>query len=133
MRASTVAPATSISVSDSAVSRMIPLENTSRWPRRVSQWGRNESSATKLARNGKPVKLVLPPVNKTAAVAAWSAKNMACPAGVGPNTTAASWARMVGNPAVYGIAWLTCASQDPRDEERHDRPLRGQDLPGVAP
>ena len=64
MRASTVAPTTSISVSDSAVSRMIPLENISRWPRRVSQWGRNESSATKLARNGKPVKLVLPPVNK---------------------------------------------------------------------
>jgi phage shock protein A len=37
-----------------------------------------EAGVTKLARNGKPVKLVLPPVNKTAAVAAcrtatWSA------------------------------------------------------------
>ena len=71
MRASTVAPATSIKVSDSAASRMIPLENTSRCPRRVSHRGRKESSATKLARNGKPVKLVLPPVNKMAAVAAW--------------------------------------------------------------
>src|SRR6185312_13024981 len=76
MRASTVAPATSISASDSAVSRMIPLENASRWPRRVSQRGRKESSATKLARNGKPVKLVLPPVNKIAAVAAWSTRNL---------------------------------------------------------
>jgi hypothetical protein len=47
-----------------------PLEKTSRCPRLVSHRGRNESSVTKLARNGKPVKLVLPPVNKTAAVAA---------------------------------------------------------------
>jgi hypothetical protein len=46
------------------------LEKTSRCPRLVSHRGRNESSVTKLARNGKPVKLVLPPVNKTAAVAA---------------------------------------------------------------
>ena len=51
---------------------MIPLENTSRCPRRVSQRGRKESSATKLARYGNPVKLVLPPVNKMAAVAACS-------------------------------------------------------------
>ena len=41
---------------------MIPLENTSRWPRLVSLAGRNRSSATKLARKGKPLKLVLPPV-----------------------------------------------------------------------
>src|SRR6266700_7014678 len=132
MRASTVAAASIISASDSAVSRMIPLENASRWPRRVSQRGRKESSATKLARNGKPVKLVLPPVNKIAAVAAWSTRNTACPAGVGPNTAPASWARMVGNPAVYGIAWVRCASQEiPPDQEGRDRALRGQDLPGV--
>ena len=43
---------------------MMPLENTSRWPRLLSQRGRNESWATKLARNGKPLKLVLPPVNR---------------------------------------------------------------------
>ena len=36
--------------------------NTSRWPRRVSWRGKNASSATKLARFGKPLKLVLPPV-----------------------------------------------------------------------
>ena len=48
--------------SASTASTMMPLENTSRWPRLVSQRGRNESSATKLARNGKPLKLVLPPV-----------------------------------------------------------------------
>jgi hypothetical protein len=46
----------------STVSTMIPLENTSRWPRLVSQRGRNASSATKLVRNGNPLKLVLPPV-----------------------------------------------------------------------
>ena len=46
------------------VSTMMPLENTSRWPRLLSQRGRNESSATKLVRNGKPLKLVLPPVNR---------------------------------------------------------------------
>ena len=45
----------------------MPLENTSRWPRLLSQRGRNESSATKLARNGNPLKLVLPPVNSMAA------------------------------------------------------------------
>ena len=38
---------------------MMPLEKTSRWPRSVSWRGRNESSATKLARKGKPLKLVL--------------------------------------------------------------------------
>ena len=80
MSASTVAPATSISVTDSAASRMIPLENASRCPRLPSQRGRNESSATKLARNGNPVKLVFPPVNKMAAVAACSTRNMTCPA-----------------------------------------------------
>src|SRR2546421_732734 len=47
---------------------MIPLENTRRWPRLVSQRGRNEASATKLARNGNPLKLVLPPVKRLAAV-----------------------------------------------------------------
>jgi hypothetical protein len=44
------------------VSAMIPLEKTRRCPRLVIQRGRNESSATKLVRNGKPLKLVLPPV-----------------------------------------------------------------------
>ncbi len=44
----------------------MPLENTSRWPRLLSHRGRNESSATKLARNGNPLKLVFPPVNRMA-------------------------------------------------------------------
>ena len=43
-------------------STTMPLEKANRWPRRVSWRGRNESPATKLARNGKPLKLVLPPV-----------------------------------------------------------------------
>ena len=48
----------------------MPLENTSRWPRFIIHRGRNESSATKLVRNGKPLKLVLPPVYRISAVAA---------------------------------------------------------------
>ncbi len=59
---------------------MIPLENTSRCPRLVSHRGRNESSATKLARNGKPLKLVLPPVNKMAAVPKMTTQYRKCPA-----------------------------------------------------
>ena len=51
---------------------MMPLENTSRCPRFISQRGRNASWATKLARNGKPLKLVLPPVNRISAVANWT-------------------------------------------------------------
>ena len=50
----------------------MPLEKTSRWPRFISHRGRNESSATKLVRNGKPLKLVLPPVYRISAVAAWT-------------------------------------------------------------
>jgi hypothetical protein len=61
-----------MSARDTTVKMMIPFENTSRCPRFVSHLGRNESSATKLARNGKPLKLVFPPVNKIAAVAAWT-------------------------------------------------------------
>ena len=48
------------------------LEKTSRCPRMVSWRGRNESSATKLARNGKPLKLVFAPVNRISIVAAWN-------------------------------------------------------------
>lgn len=59
---STLAPVTSSSASETTVSAMIPLENASRCPRRVSTRGRKRSSATKLARNGKPVKGVLAPV-----------------------------------------------------------------------
>ena len=51
-------------------STKIPLENARRWPRLVSWRGRNESPATKLARYGKPLKLVLPPVNRMSTVAA---------------------------------------------------------------
>jgi len=58
----TLAPTTPISATDNTVSTMIPLEKTSRWPRFIIHRGRNESSATKLVRNGKPLKLVLPPV-----------------------------------------------------------------------
>ena len=57
-----MAPTTPISVTDNTVSTMMPLEKTSRWPRFISHRGRKESSATKLVRNGKPLKLVFPPV-----------------------------------------------------------------------
>ena len=50
----------------------MPLLNANRWPRRVSCRGRNESSAMKLARNGKPVKGVLAPVMRIRAVANWT-------------------------------------------------------------
>ena len=85
----------------------MPLENTSRWPRLVSHRGRNESSETKLARNGNPLKLVLPPVNRIAAVPAWTTKNSRWPTVVCPKMSWASWARTVGTPAVYGVACVT--------------------------
>ena len=85
---------------------MIPLENTSRCPRLVSQRGRNASSATKLARNGKPLKLVLPPVYKISAVAAWTATNKIWPTPWRPKTAWASWASTVGTPLVYGAEWV---------------------------
>ena len=72
----------------------MPLENTSRWPRFIIHRGRNESSATKLVRNGKPLKLVLPPVYRISAVAACTTKYMKCPAE--PNTRSASWEITVG-------------------------------------
>ena len=55
---------------DATASTMMPLENTSRWPRTVRGRGRNESSATKLTRNGNPVKLVLAARIRISAVAA---------------------------------------------------------------
>src|SRR5215472_6869662 len=106
----TVAPNTSSSESETTVSTTMPFENTNRWPRLVSQRGRNESPATKLARNGNPLKLVLPPVNRMSAVAACTTKYMKwadC-----PNMTSASWASTVGYPASYGIAWVMCANQE---------------------
>ena len=66
---------------------MMPLENTSRWPRLVSHRGRNESSATKLARNGKPLKLVLPPVYRISAVAAWTQVEQHVPETAWPKTS----------------------------------------------
>ena len=83
---------------------MIPLEKTSRWPRLDSQRGRNESSATKLVRNGKPLKLVLPPVNKIVMAPAWSRKNSTWPAAEVPKTSLASWETTVGTPLLYGTA-----------------------------
>src|SRR5262249_57112922 len=89
---------------------MRPWENPGRCPRWASHGGRNESAATKLARNGNPLKLVFPPVNRMKAVAAWTTKYMKwadC-----PNMTSASWASTVGYPAWYGIAWVMCANQE---------------------
>jgi hypothetical protein len=52
--------------------RRIPLEKTRRWPRTVSLRGKKESSATKLTRKGKPVKLVLAAKMRMRAVAVCS-------------------------------------------------------------
>ena len=73
MRAATLAPVASSRAIDAPASSRIPLENTSRWPRTVSLRGRKESSATKLTRKGKPVKLVLAARIRIRAVAACSA------------------------------------------------------------
>ena len=89
-----MAPTTPISVTDNTVSTMMPLEKTSRWPRFINHRGRKESSATKLVRNGKPLKLVLPPVYRISAVAACTTQNMKCPAD--PNTMSASCEITVG-------------------------------------
>ena len=72
----------------------MPLDSARRCPRLVSQRGRNESAATKLARYGNPLKLVLPPVNRISAVAACTTKYMKCPPL--PKTTLASCASTVG-------------------------------------
>ena len=72
MRADTLASVASSSAIEAPASSRIPLENTSRCPRTVSLRGRNESSATKLTRNGNPVKLVLAARMRISAVAAWS-------------------------------------------------------------
>lgn len=61
-RASTLAPVASSRATASTVSTRMPLEKVNRWPRRVSWRGRYESSATKLARKGNPLKLVFAPV-----------------------------------------------------------------------
>ncbi len=83
-----------------AASTMIPLEKTSRWPRLVSLAGRNRSSATKLARNGKPLKLVFPPVYRISRVTNCTISHMACPNPfvVLLNTIWASWESTVGYP-----------------------------------
>ena len=89
----------------------------------VSQRGRNASAATKLARNGKPLKLVLPPVYKISAVAAWTATNSTSPTPCVPKTAWASWASTVGTPPVYGAAWVAWASQEiPATREPRMRP-----------
>src|SRR5450756_2782968 len=89
---------------------MMPFDSARRCPRLVSQRGRNESLATKLARNGNPLKLVLPPVNRISAVAACTTKYMKCPEL--PKMTLASCASTVGKPARYGVACVMCASQE---------------------
>ncbi len=70
MSAATLAPVASSRAMDAPASSRMPLEKTSRWPRTVSLRGRKESSATKLTRNGNPVKLVLAARIRISAVAA---------------------------------------------------------------
>ena len=67
------------------VKTMMPLLNARRCPRLVSWRGRNESVATKLARNGKPLKGVLAPVHRISAVAKETNRNPMCPRGLVPS------------------------------------------------
>ena len=73
MSADTLAWVASSRAIDAPASSKIPLENTNRCPRTVSLCGRKESSATKLTRNGNPVKLVFAARMRIRAVAACSA------------------------------------------------------------
>ena len=61
-RASSLLSVETIRTRATAVSTMMALENTRRCPRLRSCRGRKASSATKLARNGNPLKLVFAPV-----------------------------------------------------------------------
>jgi hypothetical protein len=72
IKAETFAPVAKRSAIEAPASRRIPLEKTNRCPRTVSILGRKESSATKLTKNGNPVKLVLAARIKIRAVAACS-------------------------------------------------------------
>ncbi len=79
----------------------MPLEKTSRWPRLLSQRGRNESSATKLVRKGKPLKLVLPPVNKIGDGPGLDQEEQnVAHRGKTRRSASASWATTVGTPLV---------------------------------
>ncbi len=71
MSEDTLAPVATSSATDTTVSTMMPFEKTSRCPRRVNWRGRKESSPTKLARNGNPVKLVLAASTRMSSVAIW--------------------------------------------------------------
>ena len=77
MSAETLAWVASSSAIDATARSMIPLEKTNRWPRTVSLRGRKESSATKLTRNGNPVKLVFAARMRIRAVAACSSRRRA--------------------------------------------------------
>ena len=74
----------------------MPLLKASRCPRRVSWRGRNESSATKLARNGKPVNGVFAPVIRISAVATWTMTNPMWPIAPLPNAASATCEITVG-------------------------------------
>ena len=72
MSDATLAPVASSRAIDAPASSRMPLEKTRRWPRTVSLRGKKESSATKLTRNGNPVKLVFAASMRISAVAACS-------------------------------------------------------------
>ena len=69
----TLAPNATTSSMEAAARAMMPLENTSRWPRLVNCRGRNMSAAWKLARRGKSANDVLAASTRISIVAAWIA------------------------------------------------------------
>ncbi len=72
MRRSTLASVASMTTAATTAREMMPLENTSRWPRLVSCFGMKLSPAWKLASRGKSAKLVLAARTRISMVPAWS-------------------------------------------------------------
>ena len=95
---------------------MMPLENTSRWPRLVSCLGMKASLAWKLANRGKSAKLVLAASTRINMVAAWVNRNRAWPTAPLPYTAWAAWAMTVLES--LGTTCILAASQEmPRNME----------------
>ena len=94
----------------------MPLEKTRRWPRTVSLRGRKESSATKLTRKGKPVKLVLAARIRISAVAACRHVEEDAAGGARPVDERRSRTGPSGCPTVKGTAWVKAArTETPRN------------------
>ena len=108
----------------------MPLENTRRWPRTMNWRGMKLSPAWNDASRGKSAKLVLAARTRISIVPACSARNMAWPAGVWPNTNLPTCEITVGVPPSYGMAWTRDGEE--RQAEEHDAQQGAHVDQGVA-